>query len=1000
MNNAVNAENPSDLSFGSPTPETPLPPSSPLPQCPSTVIKNICDLSPRSFHVAHLNCESLMRNFHEFRETFSPLQLHVLCVSETWLKNSIPNSLINIPNYVLLRNDRLGKSAGGVAVYLRSDLKATVLSHSPNQYTAQTEYMILEVTVNHQRILLSVVYRPPKANFDNFEEDITPLLPRYQHILILGDLNFNLLNNKPDTQRFRNLITSLNLNILPLNATYHSGNTESWLDVILTNNISRIVNHGQVRAPDVSPKHDIIFTTYSLKMPKYRPRMISYRDIKNINEEELEDEARRLPFHTVIDIPTVEEKLHLLNSLVLNLYDKVAPVKTRRVTRPPSPWMTNELLALMSQRNIAFSKYRKASKENLPSIDALFEAYRKLRNRCTQEVRRAKFKYACSMQDPSLQPKQLWNKLRMLGISKKTSEVLVGDISLNELNGKFCEVKTIDNTVRNETINYITSRHSHQANEPKFYFRTVHTRDVYKAINNIKSNSQGVDNIPINLIRKILPFIIHSITDIFNSSLRSRTFPALWKLAHITPIPKTQNPTSASDYRPISILPALSKSLEYIVHHQITDFLSHNNYLNPFQSGFRPNHSTRTALIQVTDDIREAMDNRLLTLLVLLDFSKAFQMVDHKIMLAKLSHFYNFSSGPVQWMKSYLDGRLQRVKISNEQSDWKLLNSGVPQGSVLGPLLFSLYINDLPTATMESLKHHMYADDLQCYSTFTPSLLPRAIETTNCELKRIFEWSSRHGLQINPQKSQCIIIGSRQLLSRIDSQVIPPVSLNGVCIPFSTSVKNLGVFFNETLTWNDHINFICKKAYAALHPLYKLRNTIPPAIKERLVHSLVLSHLDYCDIVYDDCDTLQANKLQRIQNTCIRYIYNLKRYDHLSQYFQKLSWLQLKKRRQLHRLTQVFKTTSSGLPSYISRRLLPLSSSHPRYTRSSITNLLFIPLHKSQFFDKSFTVAAAREWNSLPPDLKTSRSVGIFKRKLKEFLSNQYNHFIPKITFR
>ena len=955
------------------------------PRSPFHTIENALKPFPRSLQIAHLNCESLPKDFHEFVNVFGSLNLHAICVTETWLSKSIPTRQVDLPEFVLYRNDRQIKRAGGVGIYIRKNLKSKVLSLSESTQTGQTEFIFLEVCVSYQKILLSVVYRPPNASFENFENELAKHLPLYRHAFVLGDVNYDLSRDRPDSKRFRDTVTSLDLKILPLNSTYHSGPTESWLDVMLTRCAERVLTHGQVRAPEVSPKHDITFLSYSLKVPKFRSKIIEYRDLKNINEAVLHQEASLLPFNDIFSLPDVNEKVHLLNALILTLYNKVAPMKRKRVKRPPSPWITPELLKLMAERDASFSRYKSALKHNSESVNTLFEVYRKLRNKCTQEVRNAKFKFSLTLEDPSLSPRALWKKLNTLGVGNSTQNSTDFPITANELNDHFCHIPPINCNLKNTTLHNISNLPTPPPSTQYFNFRQINVNIAEAAIKKIKSPAEGVDKISITLLCKILPFVIHPLTDIFNTSLRTGIFPSMWKLAHVKPIPKTQSPVAASDFRPISILPAVSKALEHIVHFQISSYVKASNLLDPFQSGFRSNHSTCTSLLKVTGDISEAMDNRLVTLLVLLDFSKAFQTVDHDILLAKLRHIFMFSTHSLSWLKSYLSDRQQCVTTANEMSRWKPINSGVPQGSVLGPLLFTMYTTDLPQNLLY-LKYHMYADDLQCYISSPPANIESTINLANKDLSNIVKWSLHNGLAINPAKSQCILIGSQPNLLRLNTPTMPLVTLNGISLPYSTSVKNLGISINNHLTWDNHINVICKRAYSALHPLQRLKDLIPPTVKTRLVQTLVLSHLEYCDVLYDGCSGALSNKLQRIQNACVRYIFSLKRYDHLSQYYSKLNWSKLANRRKIHKLLLLYKIRANGEPSYLSNQFQSLSNSHALFTRASSTNILAIPPHKTDFYAKSFTVSAIQAWNALPVDVRLSRSLGILKRKLKELL--------------
>ncbi|KAG7300576.1 hypothetical protein JYU34_014871 [Plutella xylostella] len=310
------------------------------------------------------------------------------------------------------------------------------------------------------------------------------------------------------------------------------------------------------------------------------------------------------------------------------------------------------------------------------------------------------------------------------------------------------------------------------------------------------------------MIVPILNIILPIITHILNSSIISSTFPTLWKEAQIIPLPKKHNPSSFSDYRPISILPFLSKVLEKLVHRQLSGFLIRNNLMNPFQSGFRPGHSTVTALVKITDDIRQGMENGKLTILSLLDFSNAFNTVNFDILLGILRSL-NISPTVIGWFQSYLHGRQQRIRIDDSFSKWCSTSAGVPQGGVLSPLLFAIFINSISENLSSS--YHLYADDLQIYTHAVPSDLPQAISLTNSDLNSISDWSKRHGLRVNPTKTQVIILGSSRLLCNVDLVHLPSVLFDNVQIQFASTVKNLGIFIDKHLSWGPQIESVSRK---------------------------------------------------------------------------------------------------------------------------------------------------------------------------------------------
>ncbi|KAJ4433995.1 hypothetical protein ANN_16314 [Periplaneta americana] len=303
-----------------------------------------------------------------------------------------------------------------------------------------------------------------------------------------------------------------------------------------------------------------------------------------------------------------------------------------------------------------------------------------------------------------------------------------------------------------------------------------------------------------------------------------------------------------------------------------TDYLNTHNILDPYQSGFRTGHSTSTALLKVTEDIREALDKGQITILTLLDYSKAFDTVDVDLLIAKL-RVLHFSDNALAWMDSYLRERQQCVSINNRYSTWRTTKTGVPQGSVLGPLLFSIYINDI-SSNLTSCRHHIYADDIQIYLHTRPNYINDAITKVNDDLNSISIWSKTHGLNLNASKSQAILIEHQR--SKCDKQNLPPIIVNNTTIPYSTTVKNLGIYMDCHLEWNEQVNHTSKKIFSIIHSLKRLKNFLPDKLKLILVQTLVMPHFDYCDIILSNLNANLSNRLQRVHNACVRYICNIR----------------------------------------------------------------------------------------------------------------------------
>lgn len=332
---------------------------------------------------------------------------------------------------------------------------------------------------------------------------------------------------------------------------------------------------------------------------------------------------------------------------------------------------------------------------------------------------------------------------------------------------------------------------------------------------------------------------------IFKTIVNSASYPASWIKSVVLPVPKINSPSSVSDFRPISLLPVLSKIFEVLIKTQILDHLSTKKVLSDSQSGFRKNYSTTSAILKICEDIKDSLAANKATVLVLLDLSKAFDSIDHATLCLKLKRNFNFSSSTCNLLYSYLAERSISVIANGVSSIYKNTFSGVPQGSILGPILFSIYINDLPSILRYS-SSHLYADDTQLYRSSSLKELPEAITLINKDLQSVLRWTNENYLSLNALKTTAIIIYKKKIVT----STLPDIMVNNVKVPFVDKIKNLGIMINSTLSWDDHVGLICSRVYGTLRSLYSIKNYLPIFLKRKLIISLVLPHLLYGDVIF------------------------------------------------------------------------------------------------------------------------------------------------------
>lgn len=906
--------------------------------------------------ISHINAQSLNGKIDEFRYIFENSNVDIICVSETWFRSDICDNIYNMTNYKLYRADR-ASHAGGVAIYVRKSIKCNVITQSG--IDDKIEYLFLEISNGTEKLLLGNVYRPHRyVDFNPLITMLATISLNYNDILISGDFNSNILQEKTLLREMQTIgLNSVN-NEIP---THYSSTVNTLLDLFLTNNTSKILLYDQLSVP-VFSKHDLIFTTIDFKLRSDNAGdAYSFRDFKRINYDALNLQMSTILWDQIYYLPSIDEKVIFLQNNILELFEEFVPLKTRRIIIGNKPWFNDEIKKLINLRNIAFNKWKRFK------IPHFFSLYHTLRNRVTYKIRDAKSKYYGSKFSSSIDSRSKWKVIRDIGIVKNKNKVECVP-NVDELNEQFVNL-TIPAGNSDFYLNL-----GRQQDQNEFQFVCFSNSDVLCALLSIKSNAVGFDGIHPAFLRIILPKILCYITHLFNAIVTTSTYPTSWKYAKVLAIPKAGNA-----FRPIAILPYFSKALERLLHTQINEFLRDNSLLSMVQSGFRPKLGCVSALIKVSDDIRSQQDDDYITFLLLLDHTKAFDTVDHSILLFKLDRMFNFSPTAVKLMSSYLHGRCQSVYSGDTISSILYLSRGVPQGSILGPLLYTLYANDLPDQ-LHFCNVHMYADDVQLYTSTRIRDVKSCMDNINSDLSSLVKWATANGLCINPSKSKYLIIHKRRQNPLVDQSL--SLRLGDSTIKLVESAKNLGIVFDKFLNWTDHVNITTGRVYGMLRNLWLTQYFTPLNIRMLLAKTYLVPTLIYGCELFAFCNSDSKRKLNVTYNNIARYVFGLKRFDRVSDYSKKIFGLSFDNLLICRSLIFLHKIIYTCTPSYLYDKL--------SFMRSNRGKRLVQIRHNSHLSEQHFFVNTIRIWNQLPVPIQTTSNARQFKTLV-------FNHFENKV---
>jgi hypothetical protein len=528
------------------------------------------------------------------------------------------------------------------------------------------------------------------------------------------------------------------------------------------------------------------------------------------------------------------------------------------------------------------------------------------------------------------------------------------------------------------------------------HFEDISASDLRDIIVSSKPTTCPLDPVPTPLFLEVLDILLPCLTDIVNDSLKTGTFPSSYKTASVKPLLKKDNldVNNLKNYRPVSNLSFVSKVIEKVIQRQLFQYLESNALLPVSQSAYRPRHSVETALIKVVNDLLLAMDRGNVTILTLLDLSSAFDTIDHDILLGRLFSLYGISGTALDWFRSYLSNRTQFVTIddcSSEKTDVKL---GVPQGSVLGPILFILYTKPLfSLIEKHSLKCQSYADDSQLLKSCPPQHLHSAIVSTQECASDIKVWMTRNRLKLNDDKTEALIVHAKNCSDLDDS--LTSLKVGEADITFSKSARDLGFMLSaEQLSLREHVTLICQSANYELRRISSVRQYLTRDATKVLVCSFVLSRLDFLNGLLSGCDKKHHNRLQLVQNNAARLIYRAKRRDHVSPLLRELHWLPIEARIEYKLCTLCFNFFLGTAPAYFSEVLTRYSC--PREGMRSASDQRTLKsfnrdANLATIGHRSFSACAPKAWNSLPQHVRHRQTPESFKTALKTFLFRKYH---------
>ena len=961
------------------------------------ILRSEKKISPRStsLTIAAFNAQSL--GTAQKRSVLSHFILEhnidICFVSETWFRpvgDEAKCRDIAPPGHRTFSFPR--QSRGGGIAFIVNNLLVPFSSTKTNFSFSHASFELAQLSFAfpHQSFHLLCLYRPPPSSKNGlkdslFIEEFTELLTFCNTLkgsyVICGDFNFHY--DQPTctfTARLIDLFDSFGLVQSVRAPTHRRGHIIDWFVHRADQSVikSLVINH------TLPSDHFCLLAHLHLSRPL--PQKV-YVQARNFTAVDMAVFNSDLSTRLALAPPSSADGLHQTLTDLLNQH---APASTRLVShRPPSPWFSLVGPQLLEAKRERRRAERQWIKSGLTVHKLIFQTANSAVNAIVHSAKTAYYNskiLACSTS------KQLHNITNTL-LGKSESSPLPSTVHHSHLPQAFADffankIATIRHSLDIDSTSSLTCNDPQFLGQPLAAFHPVSEATVKDIIRQSSIKTCELDPLPASFFSQCLDTLLPYITAVVNNSLVSGSFPESFKSAIVRPVLKkpSLDPENFGNYRPISNLPFLSKITEKVVLAQLLKHLQTNKLLYHLQSAYRSDHSTETALLKICNDILSALDDKNVALLSLLDLSAAFDTIDHSILLSRLQTCFGISGSVLSWFESYFSGRFQSVSVHGTLSTPSPLLHGVPQGSVLGPILFVLYTYPLFTiVNAHLLSHHSFSDDNQLYITGPASEISSLVSSTQSCISQLKSWMTVNKLKLNEDKTEMILISSPKSNLTLPSSV----DLNGCSVTISSSVRNLGVTFDQSLSFRQHVANVCRLCYLEIRRISSVRHFLSDDATKTLLCAFVLSRLDYCNALLAGSPKHLIEKLQKVQNHAARLVFRCSKFDHVTPLLHSLHWLPVHLRIDYKISSLCFKVLESTAPSYLSDLLHVYTP--PRQLRSSSDDRLFCVPHvrTKSYGQRSFAYQGAYTWNQLPLSVRHSQSLAPFKTKLK-------THLFPK----
>lgn len=952
------------------------------------------------FSAIFLNIRSASKNLESFHNYLHLLnhEFPIIALAETWI-NRDNELLCTLPNYKYHGKRRSTRSGGGVCFLVKDQInfKPRIDLDEFSDHLESIFIEIMHIPFTKIKPLIGVIYRPPNTNITDFLNKLQMILLKIKRerkpCYLLGDFNLNIMNSSQHegTNQFLDLLYSHSFVPLIDRPTRITDHTSTLIDNIFCN--AEPQNHlTGLLYTDISDHLPLFIINRSENSTVHCINTFLRRRVNNNTIASFKEHLPNIVWDDLYECQTTDDSYGIFLNKFKSAYDLHFPIihVKHQNMKPTKAWITPGIKTSIRQKNKLYKIYH-----NAPILynKIKYKRYKNILSKIIQISKRRHFNL--KLEENKSNMKETWRILKeVIGVPKKpgiSSTFTINGESVtdtkkivNGFNDFFVNIgKELASKLPQPTTNALSYIHSNH--RKSIFLSPITETEISECIMRLKLGSPGHDDIMPNVIKQCKDHITKPLAHIFNLSIQQGIVPKPLKCALVTPIFKSGCPDEFNNYRPISVLPCFSKLLERLLFNRLYNYLSTNDLLTDNQFGFRKKISTEMAIIIAIDLITKAIDKKEHVIGLFLDLRKAFDTVNKEILIQKLER-YGIRGNALKWFNSYLDGRTQKVKCLGDISDVKDIVIGVPQGSILGPLLFILFINDLPNIS-EEFKAIMFADDTTLF------ISDEDIETLtvsfNRELDSLNDWFTANKLSLNLSKTHYLLFS---LNPQIRSRNID-LKINNTPIEKAAHTKFLGVQIDDKLSWSKHIDYICGKIRRSIGIIKKASNTLERNTLITLYYSIVFPYICYCHMVWAKASSTTMDRLFKLQKRLVRIICNEEHLAHTDPLFRACRIIKLNDLYTYFVSIFIYKSKNHLFPSSFDRQINFSSHTHDLFphstnTRFAASRLIHPPLCRTSLRQKTVQFQCHKIYNDflVPLGLISLPSLFSFKKCLKSIL--------------